>query len=197
MSSEFEGGRKLFAMISGIIFGVGVLTFLDAIAYNNYCLGGIKIGEDPCHWGYAPNSTAPLPPNTTPPPMNQFHGWQVLDGRRGLVFVPFFLALISLFMVNAVDLNDLKIDPDWVVGGSPGMIRLWMFVGAASGFSGLSMSIWVHVTEFSQQPDTKDGPGIGNMLCVLMITISSLGMWLARSYGLSNGWGDQMMETML
>jgi hypothetical protein len=28
------------------------------------------------------------------------------------------------------------------------------------------------------------------MLGVMMITISSLGLWLARSYGMASGWGD-------
>jgi hypothetical protein len=32
--------------------------------------------------------------------------------------------------------------------------------------------------------------GVGGMLGVMMITISSLGLWLARSYGMASGWGD-------
>jgi len=187
---EFEPGRRQFSLLSGIIFGVGWLTFLDSVAYNNYCIGGLKIGQDPCHWGFAPNSTAPIPAGSTPPPYTPWQGWQDLGGRRALVFVPAILALISIIMVNTVDLKDLEIDSDWVKGGSPGILRFWMFLGAVAGFSGLAMSIWVHVTEFSQKPDVKDGPGVGGMLGVMMITISSLGLWLARSYGMASGWGD-------
>jgi hypothetical protein len=41
------------------------------------------------------------------------------------VFVPPILALLSIFMVNSVDLKDLEIDSEWVVGGSPGMLRVY------------------------------------------------------------------------
>lgn len=55
---------------------------------------------------------------------NSYQGWLALDGRRALVFVPAVLALISIIMVNTVDLKDLEIDSDWVKGGSPGILRV-------------------------------------------------------------------------
>ena len=40
-------GRRQFALGSGLLFGIGWLVFLDSVAYNNFCIGGIK-SESAC-----------------------------------------------------------------------------------------------------------------------------------------------------
>jgi hypothetical protein len=60
----------------------------------------------------------------TPPPAPPHQGWLGLDGNRGLIWLPVFLAGLSLFFVNTVEPRDLRIDMDIVVDASPVLLKV-------------------------------------------------------------------------
>ena len=108
------------------------------------CLKAVDRG-DPCKWGPAPANMTDIDvlpddghgdsgkggwvphwdPNwnpfddhtTTPPPPIKHRGWHDLSGRYTLVYLPGFLALISIFFINTIDARHLTTESDWITGG--------------------------------------------------------------------------------
>jgi len=158
-------------MIAGFIFGLAWLIFIDAIIHFNGCLDRVDQG-DPCRWGkpsqnltsaesVTDDSSFNWPwdgtPETTPPPHN---GWHTLSGKYTLVFVPAWLSMISLFLVNTIDPKDLDMDPEWVTGAAPTLLKVWLFLGTLFGIGGVVMAIWVHIDLYARHSDMKEGPVI-------------------------------------
>lgn len=65
-TADTEVRRRQGSLVAGVLFGIGWLVFIDAIAHFNACWDRVDYG-DPCHWGAAPvNGT--LTPHATPSP---------------------------------------------------------------------------------------------------------------------------------
>mmetsp|Transcript_32079 Transcript_32079/g.75646 ORF Transcript_32079/g.75646 Transcript_32079/m.75646 type:complete len:223 (-) Transcript_32079:394-1062(-) len=130
---------------------------------------------------------------TTPAPPPKHRGWRGLSGRFGLVYLPGFLAMISIFFVNTIDARHLTTEAGWSSGGTDIALQIWLFFGAVAGFSAITMAVWVHVDLFARHDDIKDGPGIAGIIQVLCFLISSLLFWIGRSVGVDSELSDPFL----
>mmetsp|Transcript_40422 Transcript_40422/g.63106 ORF Transcript_40422/g.63106 Transcript_40422/m.63106 type:complete len:205 (-) Transcript_40422:103-717(-) len=204
MSVAMEAGRRQICMIAGFIFGLAWLIFIDAIIHFNGCLDRVDQG-DPCRWGkpsqnltsaesVTDDSSFNWPwdgtPETTPPPHN---GWHTLSGKYTLVFVPAWLSMISLFLVNTIDPKDLDMDPEWVTGAAPTLLKVWLFLGTLFGIGGVVMAIWVHIDLYARHSDMKEGPGLAGIVQAVLLTVSSCVFWVGRSWGAVDAFNEPFL----
>uniref|UniRef100_A0A7S0M8T9 Transmembrane protein n=1 Tax=Cryptomonas curvata TaxID=233186 RepID=A0A7S0M8T9_9CRYP len=196
-----DAKRKWLALGGGCVFGVGWLVFIGSSANYNRCFYA-DLSRDPCGWGTAvpvvnisqgasnsstsnSNSSATsmnfdggkssIPPGS----VGVLGGWEPPSGKIGIVALPGLIALVSLFMVNTVELPDLGEDSRASSLGKL-FLKSWLFIGFVLAFCAVAAAIAIFVVIFAQNPLAHNEPGVAAIIQVILILISATLLWRAR-----------------